>query len=334
MLELTIANAAAYLAQRGWVGEGFCQVEELAGGVSNVVFRVKTLKGWFVLKQSRSQLRVNDPWFSDLSRVYREIDAMELLGQSLPEGLIPRVLRRDDENYAYLMSHAPRDAQDWRSVLLQERIDPSLGEAAGRLLGRIHETTRDMPLERFRDTTIFEQLRVEPFYQRVALRRPEVAPSLQPLIDDVLNQRVCLCHGDYSPKNLLWHGDAFTLVDFETCHWGDPAFDLGFFLSHLFLKAIHLPRRFAEFRWLMAGFWRGYQDTSWFKPFEPLLAGAIAHLGACLLARVDGASPAPYLAEREKEPTRRLAILILREHLVDWDETIEALRTTAEPLIA
>lgn len=27
------------------------------------------------------------------------------------------------------------------------------------------------------------------------------------------------------------------MVDFETGHFGDPAFDLGFFLSHLLLKA-------------------------------------------------------------------------------------------------
>ena len=70
----------------------FCQVEELSGGVSNVVFRVQTFKGLFVLKQSRAQLRTADPWFSDLSRVFREIDAMQLLAPRLPEGVVPQVL--------------------------------------------------------------------------------------------------------------------------------------------------------------------------------------------------------------------------------------------------
>src|SRR5258708_21688908 len=72
MIELTAENAPAYLAERGWSAGGFCQVEPLSGGVSNVVFRVKTFKGWSVLKQSRSQLRTADPWFSDLSRIFRE----------------------------------------------------------------------------------------------------------------------------------------------------------------------------------------------------------------------------------------------------------------------
>jgi hypothetical protein len=89
MLELTAANAADYLAQHGWATGGFCEVEELSGGVSNVVFRVKTLKGWYVLKQSRPQLRTADPWFSDLSRVFREIDVMQMLGPRLPPGIVP-----------------------------------------------------------------------------------------------------------------------------------------------------------------------------------------------------------------------------------------------------
>jgi 5-methylthioribose kinase len=44
-------------------------------------------------------------------------------------------------------------------------------------------------------------------------------------------------HGDFSPKNLLIYGNSLMLIDFEVGHYGDPAFDLGFFLSHLTLKA-------------------------------------------------------------------------------------------------
>jgi 5-methylthioribose kinase len=44
-------------------------------------------------------------------------------------------------------------------------------------------------------------------------------------------------HADFSPKNILVHRQGLTVVDFETAHAGDPAFDIGFFLSHLSLKA-------------------------------------------------------------------------------------------------
>ena len=322
MLELTTENAADYMRERGWTDGGFCQVEELAGGVSNVVFRVRTFKGLSVLKQSRPQLRTADPWFSDLSRIYREIDAMQLLEPRLPDGCVPRVLFRDDENYAFLMTHAPRDNRDWRSVLLAGDVDPKLGDLAGQLLGRIHESTRvDIEaMANLRDRTVFEQLRVEPFYRRVAARLPEIAPLLQPLIDDVTTAEICLCHGDFSPKNLLLHGDGFTLVDYETAHLGDPAFDLGFFLSHLFLKAIMLPDKLQAFRLLFAGFWRGYQDACWFKPFIALQGRGMHHLAGCLLARVDGASPAPYLDDAKRIIARSIALRLLRESVFDWDE--------------
>ena len=44
--------------------------------------------------------------------------------------------------------------------------------------------------------------------------------------------------GDFSPKNILVHAGGLVLLDFECAHAGDPAFDLGFFLTHLVLKEI------------------------------------------------------------------------------------------------
>jgi aminoglycoside phosphotransferase (APT) family kinase protein len=329
MLELTAENAADYLRQRGWISGGFCKVEELSGGVSNIVLRVQTFTERFVLKQSRPQLRTADPWFSDISRVFREIEVMQLLGQRLEEGVVPKILQRDDENFAFLMSHAPRDAQDWRSMLLAGRVDPKLCQWAGRILGRIHETTPadDPALAAFRDKTVFDQLRIDPFYRRVAERCPDVVAALVPLIAESATIEICLCHGDFSPKNLLWHANGFTLVDYETAHLGDPAFDLGFFLSHLFLKVIVHPELWDRFELLFAAFWRGYEDSFSYQPFDFLIGNGIAHLGACLLARVDGTSPAPYLTDpKKKETARRLAKRILLDQLFDWDEVMGLLR--------
>jgi aminoglycoside phosphotransferase (APT) family kinase protein len=329
MLALTAENAADYLRQRGWITGDHCRIEELSGGVSNVVFRVQTFTERFVLKQARPQLRTADPWFSDISRIFREIDVMQLLGARLERGIVPEILQRDDENYAFLMSHAPRDAQDWRTVLLGGRVDPKLGEWAGRILGQIHETTPadDPAVARIRDKTVFDQLRIDPFYRRVAERCPDVAGALAPLISESATIEICLCHGDFSPKNLLWHADGFMLVDYETAHLGDPAFDLGFFLSHLFLKAIVHAEFWDRFQLLFAAFWRGYEDAFSYKPFDLLVGNGIAHLGACLLARVDGTSPAPYLTDpMKKEKARRLGKRILLEQLFDWNEVIGLLR--------
>jgi 5-methylthioribose kinase len=334
MLELTIENAPTYLRQQGWVDDS-CQVEELSGGVSNVVLRVMTSKSLNVLKQSRAQLRTSDPWFSDLSRIFREIDAMQLLGPRLEPGIVPLVHFRDDANYAFLMCHAPRNARDWRTVLLQGEVETGLGRTAGRILGQIHQATSGdhAALGAFRDRTVFEQLRVEPFYRRVAERCPDAAPVLKLLIEDMAGKSICLCHGDFSPKNLLLHESAFTLVDYETAHLGDPGFDIGFFLSHLFLKALMHPARWPDFELLLTEFWLGYEGAFRFSPFDMLVSTGLDHLGGCLLARVDGTSPAPYLIDpRRKDAARRIAKGLLLEPTGDWAAALDLLGAECEAL--
>ena len=105
----------------------------------------------------------------------------------------------------------------------------------GRVLGRMHEETARNPalIEGYRDHTVYVQLRVDPFYRRIQERRPEVAGG-GGLIEEMLSRKEALCHGDYTPKNMLVHAAGFTLVDYETAHFGDPTMDLGLFLAHIF----------------------------------------------------------------------------------------------------
>src|SRR5262249_20798740 len=234
------ANAVEYLRQRGWVGPGPVYVAPHGWGVSNAVFRVETPEHVFVLKQSRPQLRTRDAWFSDLDRVYREQEVMQVLHSLLPAETVPRVLFADRPNYVFAMSHAPEPARVWKETLLAGEVDVTLGERVGTVLGRMHDATARAThlIEPFRDHSVFVRLRVDPFYRRVQERRPEVAAAVAPLIDRLLTVREALCHGDYSPKNVLTHAAGFTLVDYETAHFGDPTMDLGFCLSHLVLKAV------------------------------------------------------------------------------------------------
>ncbi len=324
MIELTVDNTADYLRQRGWIGEGPASIELLGGGVSNVVLRVQTPDQLFVLKQSRPQLRTRDAWFSDLERVYREQEVMQALAPLLPLYSVPEVLFVDRANYVFVMAHAPRGAKVWKQQLLAGDIDFALGEHAGRILGRIHESTARNPqlVEPFADRTVFVQLRVDPFYHRIQERRPEVAAAVQPLIDRMMKARDGLCHGDYSPKNILTHEHGFTLVDYETAHLGDPTMDLGFCLSHLLLKAVkrsHDRQRHFE---LTRRFWQGYAAETTFLPQEELQRRGIEHCGVCLLARIDGTSPVDYLEEDKREVVRQLGRRVLLDHLSQWDEVL------------
>jgi 5-methylthioribose kinase len=208
--------------------------------------------------------------------------------------------------------------------LLAGAVDVRTGDTAGRILGMIHAQTaerRDQLLARGMDERrVFVQLRVDPFYRRVQERRPEVADAVSPLIDDLMEARTALCHGDFSPKNLLVHATGLTLVDYETAHLGEPAMDLGFFFSHLVLKAFHRPEQRRSFLDLIRAAWQGYAAAA---SRQPLAVSppprAFAHLGVCLLARIDGTSPVDYLAEgSRREAVRNLGRWLLRERPADW----------------
>jgi 5-methylthioribose kinase len=321
MLELTPANVLDYLRQAGRL-EGAARVELLGGGVSNLVLRVVTDEGPFVLKQSRPQLRTRDAWFSDLNRVYREQELMQALYPFLPPGTVPQVLFVDRPNYVFAMSHAPNGARVWKDDLLKGAVDARFGRQVGHVLGLMHEASAQNPalFEPFRDAAVFGQLRVDPFYRRIQERRPEVAGPVGTLIDQMLSVHEALCHGDYTPKNILVHGDDFMLVDYETAYLGDPAMDLGLCLAHLVLKTYRWPERRADFVELMRAFWSGYGAAVTFRPPDELQGRAIPHLGACLLARIDGTSPVDYLAEEQRGAVRELGRRLLLEQIGQWSD--------------
>jgi 5-methylthioribose kinase len=328
MLEITPDNALDYLRSTGHLPPGPASVTALGWGVSNAVLRVETAEGRFILKQSRPQLRTRDLWLSDIDRVYREQEVMEVLAPLLPESVVPRVLFVDRPNYLFAMTHAPLEARVWKETLLGGEIDLSLGELAGTVLGRMHQATGEQLhlIEPFADRNVFVQLRVDPFYRRIQERCPDVADAVVPLIADLLTKREALCHGDYSPKNILAHSTGFTLVDYETAHLGDPTMDLGFFLSHLILKAIKRRTDRDRFFELTRAFWRGYEREVTFRPLAELQARGIGHFGLCVLARIDGTSPVDYLTdEADREAARRLGRRVLLERPATWEEVLAAL---------
>jgi aminoglycoside phosphotransferase (APT) family kinase protein len=110
-----------------------------------------------------------------------------------------------------------------------------------------------------------------------------------------------LVHGDFSPKNVLVYGGRLVLLDHEVAHFGDPAFDLGFSLTHLLSKAHHLVATRDAFGRAALDYWRVYSatigDLPWRGDLEPR---AVRHTLACLLARVAGRSPLEYLDAEER----------------------------------
>ncbi|MEP6715299.1 MAG: phosphotransferase [Terriglobia bacterium] len=312
-MQLSTATAGAWLARHNMPVTN-AAFHSLGGGVSNTVILVEGTGFRGVIKQSLGQLRVEEEWLSSRARVLREAAAMRWLSSRISRGRIPAILVDDPSEFAILMEAAPRTAAMWKTSLLRGYLEPSVAVAVGELLASVISVSWNNPeAERpFHDQTVFEELRVDPYYRFTSGRHPEVAHYFLDLIERSATRRVSLVHGDFSPKNLLIDGGEVWAIDWEVVHFGDPAFDVAFLWTHLLLKSIYLPRHAATFAALAEAFTRALRAGL------PPAAGwvcdaALEHLPALLLARVDGKSPAEYLDADMRNSARALALALMRE---------------------
>jgi 5-methylthioribose kinase len=335
--QIDVNNVAEYLRCRGYVEPlEVIDAHELGGGVSNkVLFVSRSCGDDFILKQGRDQLNVAEPWFCSVERIRREVDVL-LICDRLTNAVnfssplrveTPKLLFDDRENYLYAMTAAPRDCVTWKSELLAGHARTDVAESCGALLGHLHSSTwHDANLaERLHDRQFFNDLRLDPFYRQVARVHSDLKPAVEQLIDSTWKERRCLVHGDFSPKNLLVGDQRLMLIDFEVGHYGDPAFDLGFFLSHLMLKAFyHAPRNQPYFD-LIDSFWKSYLTEMSEKvsagEIDRLTQRAIVNFAGCALARLDGKSKVDYLSlDDQRRQMRQLCRAIFADPPARWDD--------------
>lgn len=296
----------SYLKAAGRVGEDEEPVVHvLTGGVSNrtvLVKRHQTGEAW-VVKQALPKLRVAVDWFSDPKRVHREALGLRWLEALAPPDTITPLLFEDRDNHLLAMKAVPEPHENWKTMLLDGRLENDHVNQFGRLLGAVHRggyERREEAEPVFRDRSVFESLRLEPYYGYAAERVPEASRFLRALVDETRSRRDTLVHGDYSPKNVLVREERLILLDHEVIHFGEPAFDLGFGLTHFLSKAHHLPEKRSAFAEAARLYWSVYRDEVGFLPWvEGLEQRAVRHTLGCLLARVAGRSPLEYLDEKE-----------------------------------
>ena len=272
----------------------------LAGGVCSDIFRLDIDDGRILaVKRSLGRMRVEKAWLAPAGRAGREAAWLSLAREVDPH-LAPEVLALASGGRLFVMTYLDEATHPvWKALLAAGHVDTAFAAKVGDALARIHAATAGRPdiAARFAGDEIFIALRVKPFLLHAASRNPEVAARVRGLANDLLGRKIALVHGDVSPKNILEgpHGPVF--LDAETVVYGDPAFDLAFCLSHLLLKALWVrPSRVAlasAFDALSAAY---LAKVAW-EDATVLSARAAPLVGALLLARVDGKSPAPYLTD-------------------------------------
>jgi 5-methylthioribose kinase len=226
---------------------------------------------------------------------------------------LPTILFEDRENGLFAMSAAPDGAETWKAQLLRGDVQPAIAGRIGELLAAIvncswHSSAWE---QQFGDRTVFDELRLDPYYRATAARHPDLAEHFARLIEP---RPLSLVHGDWSPKNFLVAGDAVMAIDFEVIHFGDPSFDSCFLMNHLVLKSFFNPHCQDAYRAAAIRFREALGDWA-----------TLDHLGALMLARVDGKSPAEYLTPALRDRVRLFARDLILKPAASIEEVFDRL---------
>ena len=315
--EITVV---AYLTNRGIIN-GPAVVEELTGGVSNVVLAVKSGDKDLVLKQALPQLKVAAVWKADQRRAIVEANGMKLLHSITPES-VPELIDLDPEDFTLTMERLPRTCTVWKSDLLSGVIKPSIGADLGHILATWHNFGADSKESRdaYMEDSLFDQLRVTPFYRAVAKFNPPLDSRIQELITEISTAKITLVHGDFSPKNIMiTDANKPIVLDFEVMHTGNPVFDLGFVSAHLLCKYLRIEdeKQRSLLREAAISFINSYAQACNIEIAKSLPH----HVAVIALARVEGVSPVNYLDEAGKTRVQS----VTKAALANPDITFEGL---------
>ena len=309
MTALDADAARRHLVRRGLLREeDSVDVIVLPGGVSSDVVAVTGPDTQYVVKRALPRLHVAEEWLADEQRIVAEARALREAGALRP-GTVPTVIDLDEEARTLVLERAPASWKNWRDALISGEFDDSVPRTLGEALAHWQRMTAQHPPTDLRETRVFTQLRIDPFYRYVAARHPQVAGRINTAADELLATHECLVHGDLSPKNILYGGGELWLLDWEAAHVGDPCFDLAHLLTHLVIKAVHRPSDAGRYHRTAELFLHSYRDAGGSALGDQ--SALATNLGCLLLARVDGKSPAPYLRPAEQDAVRSLALRIL-----------------------
>ncbi|HKC30581.1 MAG TPA: aminoglycoside phosphotransferase family protein, partial [Burkholderiales bacterium] len=221
--------------------------EPLGGGVSSDIWRVDLASGPVCVKCALPRLRVAQVWEAPVERSRYEYEWFRIAAAAVP-GAVPQVIAQEGGVLA-MQYLDPARHPVWKDLLREGHADAGFASKVGRVLATIHSATANQEevARRFATDDIFYAIRLEPYLVATAAVHPDLEANFLALLARTAITKLCLVHGDVSPKNILVGPRGPVFLDAECAWYGDPAFDLAFCLNHLLLKCLWVPQAKSAF---------------------------------------------------------------------------------------
>jgi aminoglycoside phosphotransferase (APT) family kinase protein len=287
----------ALLRRDGLLQRADARLTALTDGVSSEIYRVDDGGRSFVVKRALPRLKVKDEWLANVDRNRYEQLFLEYVSGFLPDS-VPHLLPKPNDRGYFAMELLGPEFVSWKRLLLRGETRAEHAMQAAAILGTIHAYSAGNAdvAARFDTTANFTELRIDPYLLTTASRHPDLKHLILAEAERLAASRICLAHGDFSPKNMMISPSRFVLLDCEVAWYGDPAFDVAFLLTHLLLKGLYHSPRQLGLDAMSHAFWDRYIQVARRAIDCIELERSVARLlPMLLLARVDGKSPVEYL---------------------------------------
>jgi 5-methylthioribose kinase len=222
----------------------------------NLVLRIETNQGTYILKQAKSYVRKYPQIPAPISRIAIEYHFLKYLNSNpFLASLSPKVLQYDAQNHLMLLEDLG-EGSDFLSLyggqrqltseeikhlvnylmhLHQLQVTSFPNTSAMRTLN--HEHIFNYP---FLEENGFDLDSIQPGLQEASMpykTDPNLKQCIQALGNRYLADGKVLMHGDFYPGSWLQVSTGIKIIDPEFGGLGDAEFDLGVFLAHLDLSA-------------------------------------------------------------------------------------------------
>ena len=284
-----------YLQERNLINKN-ARITYLSGGVSGITALVHSNGRDMLVKQALAKLNVAEEWLCDPGRMAIEARSNRVYHNVVPQNA-PEVYFYDNENYIFGREAASEYCVMWKTDLMNGKLDFGVARQVIESLIKVHnQCANDNTVAKdFNDNDIFYELRISPYLEFILQRHPQLINYSRPIIDELMNSKITLVHGDFSPKNVVVDGCKVFITDFEVAHFGHPCFDLAFLSNHLILKSIHMECFSAAYLCMLEYVLDIYFDSAIFMDNMALEKSFLKLLPLLMIARVDGKSPVEYI---------------------------------------
>jgi 5-methylthioribose kinase len=309
-----------YLDKKNLLNSSSVEVIPLSGGVSCELLLMDDGVNRFVLKRALAKLKVKDDWYADVNRNRIEQQYLKYVEGILP-GAVPTIRYTDNEHHFFCMEMLEGGLTNWKELLMNGQIDVEYAISASKILGEIHDKSAgNKTVEKEFDTLAnFHELRIEPYLLKTGKHHPDLAKYFNSEAERLASVKKCLVHGDFSPKNILVSPQRLVLLDCEVAWYGDPVFDVAFFLNHFVLKALYLPEKALEYINLSKVALESYKLHTKNSVYEAFDSNLVRLLLMLMLARVDGKSPVEYLNPEQQQKVRNFVYKELPNNALNFE---------------